>query len=373
MYPPTPHRKNNFALLALSALLALGAARQAHAQGCIVAHGSGLPSLPGVIDSTSTADPWEASVSYRWFKSHRHYVGVQEQKQREINGDQVINHSNFVDLGLNYTASPRYNVEVTVPFVSHDRSQVVKNSSGVILDRFSTQASGLADISVVGNAWVFDPATARKGNLEVGLGLSLPTGNDNVSDVFETFDKTTGKIVAVRHAVDQSIQPGSGGYGVIFDFYGYHELGAGFSGYVNGSYTVTPQDTNGVQTARSNVFEAIESIPDTYVARLGIEYAVANVKGLSLSLGLRDEGVMVHDLIGSSNGFRRPGYSIAVEPGIGVTRAHWSTRLYVPIAFQRDRQQSVPDEQTTAATGVYAHGDAAFADYLIMWNFSYRF
>jgi hypothetical protein len=228
-------------------------------------------------------------------------------------------------------------------------------------------------MSILANAWVLDPAKSPKGNLQVGLGLSLPTGNDNVQDVFETFDKPTGKIVAVKHAVDQSIQPGSGGYGIIFAFYGYRVLGAGFTGFINGSYTATPQDKNGVLTARSNPFEAVESIPDTYLGRIGAEYAVAGVKGLSLSLGMRAEGVMVHDIIGASKGFRRPGYTVAVEPGVGYSHGRWSTRLYVPVAVRRDRQQSVPDKQTTAAKGVYSQGDAAFADYEIILNASYRF
>jgi hypothetical protein len=81
----------------------------------------------------------------------------------------------------------------------------------------------------------------------------------------------------------------------------------------------------------------------------------------------------VHDLIGGSKGFRRPGYSFAFEPGISFTRSRWSARIYVPIAIQRNRLQSVPDKQTTAATGKYAQGDAAFADYAFIGNVSYHF
>ncbi len=346
----------------------------AHAQGCVVAHGSGLPTLPAMVDvndPTAAANPWDVSVSYRWFKSDRHYVGTAYQAQRDAAGDQVINRSNFTDLTLDYTVSPRYSVELTIPYVSHDRSQVVKNASAVILDRFSTQASGLADISILGNAWVFDPASSPKGNIQLGLGVVLPTGQDDVNDVFETFDKPTGKIVAVRHAVDQSIQPGSGGYGITVSAYGYRVLGAGFTGYATANYTFTPQDTNGVLT--SNTGTTVMSIPDTYLGRTGVEYAVAAEPGLTLSLGLRVEGVMVYDLIGKSNGFRRPGYSVDVEPGIGFAHKRWSARLYVPVAFQRDRLQSVPDKQKTASTGVYSQGDAAFANYEIIWSLNYKF
>ena len=352
----------------LTLAAALIAPTSLQAQGCVVAHGSGLPET---LDQADRALAGDFSVSYRWFQSDRHFVCTTEQKQRAAAGDQVINRSNFTDLTLNYAASSRVNVEVTVPFVVHDRSQVVKNSSGVILDRFHTQATGLADISVVGNYWVLDPVSHANGNIQIGAGLSLPTGKDNVNDTFETYDKVSGKVVAVQHAVDQSIEPGSGGYGIIVSLYGYHAIAGGFTGYFSGQYTITPQDTNGVLT--SNTGTTVMSIPDTYLLRLGVECAVAQVQGLSLSLGFRDEGVAVYDLVGHSNGFRRPGYSMAVEPGIIYTHKRWAARFYIPCAIQRDRLQSVPDKQKTRATGAYAQGDAAFSDYEIISSVSFRF
>src|ERR1019366_4953397 len=196
--------------------------------------------------------------------------------QRDAAGDQVINHSNFVDLSLDYTINSRYSVAITVPFVSHDRSQVVKNASSVILDRFHTQAAGLSDISVIGNYWVFNPSTSPKGNLQVGLGVVLSTGNYQVRDTFESFDKASGKIVAVQKYVDDSIQPGLGGYGINLGFSGYRVLGAGFTGYANASYTITPQEQNSIGN----------SISDTYVGRIGSEYAIPALPGVALSFGL---------------------------------------------------------------------------------------
>jgi len=358
------------ALHALVPLVLLVAAQtSAHAQGCVAAHGSGVPKS---LDTSETAGSWDVSVAHRWFTSDKHYVGTAFQPQRDAAGDQVINHSKFTDVTVGYTINPRFSASLTIPFVNHDRSQAVKDASGKIIDRFSTQASGLADVSVIGNAWLLNPATAMKGNLQLGLGLSLPTGDSNVKDVFESFDRTTGKIIGTRKNVDQSIQPGIGGYGIIVSLSGYRILGGGFSGYVNGTYTITPQEKNGTQTGRGSVYEAIESIPDTYLGRIGVEYTVPNVAGLSLSGGLRVEGVTVYDLIGGSAGFRRPGYSVAVEPGVGYTNKRWSAHLYVPIAIQRDRLQSYPDKQRTWATGNYAQGDAAFANYLVAVSLGYK-
>jgi hypothetical protein len=355
-------RQHVRALLLVAAFIAT--TTHAHAQGCVAARGSGLPR--DLMDLANLGEPdqrWDASVSYRWFQSDRHYVGTAYQAQRDANGDQVINRSNFVDFSVNYTISPRYSIALTVPFVAHDRSQVVKDSNAVILERYHTQATGLADVSVTGGAWIFNPTTSSKGNIQVNLGLVLPTGKHDVRDTFESFDKTSGKIVAVQKFVDESIQPGAGGYGINVGLNGYRELGAGFTAYASANYIITPQE----QTNAGN------SISDTYLGRTGVEYALAAVKGVSLSLGLRAEGVAVYDLMGGSLGFRRPGYSVAIEPGIVINRKNWSGRLYVPIAVQRDRLQSYPDKLKTWATGKYTQGDAAFADYLIAWSFDYKF
>src|SRR5262249_55485970 len=120
-------------------------------------------------------------------------------------------------------------------------------------------------------------------------------------------------------------------------------------------------------------FEAEMSIVDTFIASAGLEFRALPSYGLTLSLGARVEGVPVHDLVGGSNGFRRPGYSIAVEPGAVLTRRDWTASLSVPISVYRNRTQSVPDKEQSAVTGVTQHGDAAFADALVLLGFSKSF
>ncbi len=334
-------------------------AAQAHAQGCVTAHGSGLPAS---MNEGNPDQRWDASVSYRWFQSDRHYVGTAYQPQRDAAGDQVINRSSFIDFGLNYTISPRYSVSLVVPYVNHDRSQTLKKN-GAVFERYHTQATGISDASITGNAWIFNPTTSQKGNLQVNFGVVLPTGKFDVMDTFESYDAVNDKVLAVQKYVDNSIQPGLGGYGISVGLNGYRLLGAGFTAFGSANYTVTPQEKNRIGN----------SIGDSYVGRTGVEYAFGGASGISLSLGLRAEGVAVYDLIGGSLGSRRPGYSVAVEPGISIDRKKWSLRLYVPYAIQRNRMQSYPDKVKTWATGKYAQGDAAFANYLIMWSFNYKF
>lgn len=74
--------------------------------------------------------------------------------------------------------------------------------------------------------------------------------------------------------------------------------------------------------------------------------------------------IPVRDLVGESDGFRRPGYVISVEPGISYMKGNVTGTLYFPIALIRNLTQSLTDiENSTPEKEV--HGNAAFADYLI--------
>ncbi len=100
----------------------------------------------------------------------------------------------------------------------------------------------------------------------------------------------------------------------------------------------------------------------------------AQFNRLTASVGFRDDCLPVHDLIGQSNGFRRPGYILSVEPGLNyVVSSKVSLYSYVPIACVRNRTQSVPDKITTALTGKFTQGDAAFANCAVNIGANFRF
>lgn len=135
---------------------------------------------------------------------------------------------------------------------------------------------------------------------------------------------------------------------------------------------------NGTRTYRETLSPAIAnedimSVPDQYMARIGASFRFSYIPGLTLSAGGRIEGIPVYDFIGGSDAFRRPGYVISVEPGIGYATksSHWY--LSIPIALSRNRTQSVTDKEMSKITGTFRQGDAAFADYSINIGFAYRF
>ena len=370
--------------IAIKGVLAIGVGwvmatgQTAFAQGCVASRGSGLScaathlhSLMG--DESAFSQKFTASVGYRFLNSDRHFTGSHEDTSRQNEGSEVINTSHFTDLSLSYAFNPRYSATVTLPFVVNDRSQVVRsnNVARTILGRFHTQAAGMGDIRLNGNMWLLDPRKPRKANVLMGLGFDMPTGQKGAMDTFQVFKSPN--IVAQERTVDQSIQPGDGGWGILLDLYGYYNFIPRWTAFVNGAYAITPEQKNGVPTFRSNPFEATMSIADSYMGRTGFEFVAWPKHHLTFSLAGRIEGVPVWDLVGGSDGFRRPGYAISVEPGVMMSYKSWSFSAYAPVAMLRNREQSVPDKQQTAATGTRSAGDAAFADYVLMFNISKKF
>ena len=335
-------------LTLLSALLSLPMLPSAlFGQGCVIARGGDSCMVTDGSGHLGKGD-WRLNLAYRHFDSHRHFAGDDEQTHRSDQGTEVYNNSNFFDVTATYGWSNRLNLSLTIPTVWHDRSSMYEhlgNSSG---QRFSTQAAGLGDVRVSGSYWVLDPVADNRGNLAVGFGLKVPTGNAEVRDIFVRSSGPTERYV------DSSIQPGDGGWGYTVELDGFWRIKSGLSVYGSGYYLINPEGRN-----EKTGF----SIPDSYLVRCGLNYRVDSVKGLSISLGARNEGVIAHDLIGNSRGSRRPGFAVAVEPGVTYGKGRYTGTLTVPIAVHRNR---------TTTFGSIKAGDAAFADYTINFSLSMK-
>lgn len=398
-------------LVAATALLALvGSPREAMAQGCVAVRGGGLCSLNAAHghdgEHAETLGKWQFSLSYRWLHSFRHFAGDQETrnaagKTRVEAGTEVINDSHFVDLGLSYQISPRYSASVVLPFVYSDRSSLYEHTAG---GRHSTQAGGLADARLAFSAWLWNPESMPKGNIQLGLGLKLPTGDYEATDTYQTARGPE------EHYVDQSIQPGDGGWGFTAEMFAYRQLTDRLSVYGQAYYLFSPEGVNGVSSRASNVrgktyqrllndvaagtagaagrlaaaralgydnFRSLEdqmSITDQYLGRAGVSFLMVKKIGLALSLGTRLEGVPAEDVIGNSDGFRRPGYAVSIEPGISMMHGRYSASILAPVALYRNRVASVADERWGQIVGTGTQpGDAAYADYVITATFGIRF
>jgi hypothetical protein len=322
------------------------------------------------------AGKWEFNVNYRYFKSFRHFSGTTEQKQRLVQHTDVRNFSHSLDLSVIRLLNNRWSLALNVPFVYNTRSSLYEhglvNGQYVKQERRNTSSHGLGDIRISAYYWLLDPLKSMKGNIQAGLGLKLPTGNYNYKDLWYNVGPNGGP--ALR-TVDQSIQPGDGGTGFSTEINSFYNFTQKFGAYGNGFYLFNPRNTNGTRTYRETLSpalynETIMSVSDQYMGRVGFTYST---KKIGFSAGGRIDGIPVHDLIGKSDAFRRPGYAIAIEPGVNIStrRAHWY--LNVPVAISRNRTQSITDKQRSAASGKYTIGDAAFADYVINVGCTFKF
>jgi len=343
-----------------------------NAQGCVAIRGNGATCTMTGHDAASTAqsDYWTFSLNSRYFKSFRHFVGTKEQKQRVDEGTEVINHVVSTELGIVRQFNSRLSFALFAPIVSNARSSLYEHTGK---SRYSTHSFGLGDIRFAAYYWLADPARMGKANVQLGAGIKLPTGDYKYQDYFHTTDSTKR-----LGPVDQSIQLGDGGTGITLEANAFYNLSRTTSIFFNGFYLSNPREQNGVSTARGGTPSStaiaygsdVMSVPDQYMLRAGASYAV---NGFSVSGGMRMECVPAEDLIGGSNGFRRPGYVLSVEPVVAYKVKHTQFYLSVPYAVQRNRTQSVPDKIRTQKTGVYAKGDAAFSDYTINFGVAFSF
>jgi hypothetical protein len=356
-------------LFSLLTLVLIAVAERTNAQGCVAIRSAG--GFCGVGEhQMDTASQWQLSMNTRWFKSFRHFIGTEEQKQRQEQQTEVINHQYTTDIAIYRLINPRWSVMLDLPILANTRSSLYEHNN---LGRFQTHSFGVGDIRFAVYSWILDPVKMPKGNVQVGLGLKLPTGAYNYQDYFHLTD-TTKRL----GPVDQSIQLGDGGTGVTAELNAFYNFTPEFSAYGNFYYLSNPREVNGTSTARGGTASAsavkngsdVMSVPDQWMARVGFNYML---KHFTFSLGVREECLPVHDLVGGSNGFRRPGYIISVEPGVTYTIGKLSVYSFVPVAMVRNRTQSVPDMITSDLTGKTAHGDAAFADYAINVGLNYRF
>ncbi|MEZ5332696.1 MAG: transporter [Thermoanaerobaculia bacterium] len=270
-------------------------------------------------------------------------------------------------MGVTYAVTDRFNLSLGIPLIEASWSLPTPTSPLPPGPRAEQNASGMGDISLTGRYWML-PAD-RKHNVSLGLGIKVPTGSDDETDVYPNIDGSN----AVEKPVDQSIQPGDGGWGILLDVQAFHQM-RHVTLFGSGTYLANPKDTNdtpsilvGLGFGSNPTFEEegilVNSVPDQYLLRLGA-VAPFGSSGWAASLAGRLEGLPRYDLLGDSHGWRRPGYEIFAEPGLAYSKGAWTATLNVPIGLYRNRRPNPYSGR---------EGDATFPDYIVLTALSYRF
>ncbi|HKH70995.1 MAG TPA: transporter [Vicinamibacterales bacterium] len=341
--------------LGVSALLI--AASDALAQGCIL-----LRQTSPMFGTTGTLDQdvgtWNLTFTGRNSTADIHYNGTERQRQRETEQTYVVNRQNSLTTTVSYQATPRVSVNVGIPFVEASWG-IPSPRAGGPGTRANENARGIGDITTLARMSLLSPSTHRSWNISVGGGVKFPTGDNGATDVFPDGNGNNN----LERYVDISVNPGDGGWGLISDLQAYKMMGR-FVAFGSGTWLLNPRNTGA--PSRGNVATTtnptnVNTVSDQFIFRAGTSVSVT--RRVSASLAWRMEGVPRYDLIGRSEGFRRPGVEMYWEPGITVMSGRHAISLNVPIGYYFNRFRN-PNTAT--------RGDSTFPEYVAIATYSMR-
>ena len=322
----------------------------------------------GSSNPYSQAGETQLYVSTRNLRSSDHYNGTVEQVARQTADTYVVNLQHMVDVGVSHNFTDRLSMSVGVPFINSSWGIPMPLAGGRDA-RVDQVGRGIGDISVSGRAWLLPPARFTSGNIAVGVGLKTPTGNSNAK---ATYPNIAGANPQLK-PVDQSVQPGDGGWGLTMDVSGFKRIRYATL-FGSASYLANPRDRNETTAIGYNISAAAvppinpdgtsyNSVPDQFMARFGGAVPFGN-SGFACSFAWRIEGLPRYDVFGQSHGFRRPGVEMFVEPGVSYARGSHVYSVQIPVGYYRNR---FPNPYTGNK------GDATFPKYIVLASYGYRF
>lgn len=292
-------------------------------------------------------------VSYRGFRSTKHYQGKNPLPALDANGP--INEQNQLNVDFTYALTSRWNVSLNVPL--HFNSFSVRRTDPVTRLRVwqKTESSGVGDIIVRARYWTMSTEQDRH-NLGISIGVKTPTGKANRTD--QVFTRTV--------PVDISVQTGDKGWGIVTGAQGFQRVKR-VTIYGAASYLFNPRNTSGVPTFFGSLTSSnntlVNSVADQFSTQIGASVRLKR-KWPVPSVTYRYEGVPAKDLIGKSDGFRRPGAFGYIEPGLNLGVGRHLVSFSVAIRSY----VNVKDEPFTARVE-----DATIPKYMFFAAYSIRF
>ena len=359
-------------LILLLSLAVVLSTSNSYSQGCVMIRSiNGFGQYNGLNNSFTNSE-WQITVSSRYYSSYKNYFGDENLTPAKQN--QTVNSVFTAEVTVARLLKNGWSLDLTIPYTDGARTSNGEHG-GLNTPRYATRATGIGDIRFMARKWLMAPSISERGNIQLGFGLKFATGDYKYQDYFHKTDTT-----AVLSYVNPSIQLGDGGTGIMTELNAYYFLNSKrtLSIYGNVFYMLSPRDQNGVlfttgapppPNPSPSTLHYENSVPDVWALRGGMEY---NLKNWGFSFGVRDEGVPVHDLLGESNGLRRPGYNLALEPGIIYNQSKFSIFFYLPVFIKHDIKLSVTDEKKGEVTGVPVIAPGGSGDYLIFIGAQFR-
>jgi len=341
----------------------------AQSQGCIMIRNISGFGQYNLTDNSFSTSSWQLNINNRYYIASRDFKGTTDLKLSE--GDRTFIRSFATDISATKFLNNGWSMNLSLPFSVNSRS-TNKDHGGPGTARHTTRSFGLGDIRFTVYKWLLNPSVSQKINVQLGLGIKLPTGDNTYEDYFYKNDST--RILA---PVNASIALGDGGTGIITEINTFYVLNKTISFYGNFYYLMNPRDQGGASTTTWKTPTALElkttaavySVPDLYSVRAGLYINFAKV---SLSAGFRDEAVPFSDLFGGVNGRRRPGYNLSFEPGIIYKIKNSSIYVYLPVTVARKIKQDITDARASEITGEFKMLPGTTGDYSIFVGALFR-
>ena len=331
-------------------------ASRAAAQGCEPIRFTVPISLGGEGQAYQPRHEWQLTLAYRRLSSNEFFVGTSESLPPVLNGRAPYFKIHTAIADVAYSINDRFRVRASVPFSTGSMSRIWA-------DKVSHEqtATGLGDVSVMGEGWLLAPRTHTHGNIAFGLGVKAPTGTHKAVSKFYTATS------AVDFPAETTIQPGDGGWAVLLQVQGFRQVTDRTFAYAFGSYMISPKAESELQ--QSPTVATKWSVPDVYSTRLGAAFALLPDHGLTMSLGARMDGIPIHDLLGGGDAttIKRTSFIMYADPGLSYTQSKGTLTLSVPYRLRVNRKKSVLEQNTV--NGLNGGG---FAKYLVFLSYTHR-
>jgi hypothetical protein len=194
------------------------------------------------------ARQWQVQISYQYADTDDYFVGDQRDDSAGPQGKPPRRRVHLLNLDVAYALSNRVSLDLTLPYSSSTGGAV---QGDLRFHEYST--SGLGDISLRGEFRLSDPTIPSRVTGSVGLGVQAPTGPDNELGDFYS------PLGTVERSIDESLQLGNGGWGVLLFAHGSAQIVGPLYAYGSGYYGMSLNErTDAVQGG------AFRGVPDTY-------------------------------------------------------------------------------------------------------------
>jgi len=325
-------------------------------QGCVAIRNVAGISPDLLFEKIQPNDKMIINITNRYFEASSTYIA-----DKFITDSIVTNRIYTMDISAVRLLPNGWSLGVSLPIAANSRTNN-RDHGGPQTPKHTTRSFGLGDIRLTAYKWLLDPTVTRKGNIQVGLGIKLPTGDFRYQDYFFRNDST--KVLA---PVDQAIQLGDGGTGITAELSAYYLVTGKINLFINGFYLLNPRDQNGVSNLKGrNPTQAeitnnttVMSVPDQYSLRGGVNVQVEKV---AITANLLYEKVPANDLIGGNMGFRRAASITSVETRLVYKIKRTLIFAEMAIPFQRNIIQNKQNNMTPAG----------FADYLFYFGVQFK-